>query len=331
MARFLLGIDISRPPSASRRGDLEARLQKLDLLSASVEIAAKAFKEATPHAAGIRGGLRLRNGFVYLKTAVASGSDRRVPPREMRPPATRVATPRGLALRLELTALALAQASHRAGRRAAENPLPLRPDTSDESPIGWIDLVASPAQFRGSGRTVSTVNDKKFRQVQSGLQRLRDARLVALPQRKIGARDATIYEDFRLLDEQGGREVGEPLDYHVPKISEPTFELPAAFINNGWVHVLEDSEISLLLMVACGLGKNPGEDVAIPGEVRLLQYGISRDAFDSHFVLDRMGLLDVQEVGRRGDGRAEDYEQMGRCCTGFDCCLKALSKTPSND
>ena len=24
-----------------------------------------------------------------------------------------------------------------------------------------------------------------------------------------------------------------------------------------------------------------------------------------------MGLLDVQEVGRRGDGRAEDYEQNG--------------------
>jgi len=155
------------------------------------------------------------------------------------------------------------------------------------------------------------VNDKKFRQVQSGLQRLRDAQLVALPQRKIGARDATIYEDFRLLDERGGREVGEPLDYHVPKSSEPTFELPAAFINNGWVHVLEDTEISLLLMVACGLGKNPGADVAIPGEVRLLQYGISKDAFDSHFLLNRMGLLNVQEVGRHEDGRAEDYEQNG--------------------
>ena len=41
---------------------------------------------------------------------------------------------------------------------------------------------------------------------------------------------------------------------------------PISLISNGWVHVLEDSEISLLLMVACGLGRLQLEDgaVAIP-------------------------------------------------------------------
>src|SRR4029450_3424007 len=145
----------------------------------------------------------------------------------------------------------------------------------------------------------------------SALQRLSDAQLVALTRRKKGGSDATVYENFRLLDERGGRAVGEPLDYHVPKTRELTFELPAAFFNHGWVHVLEDSEISLLMMVACGLGRNLGEDVALPGEVRLLHYAISRDAFDSHFLLTRLGLLSVQEIGRHDDGRAEDYQQSG--------------------
>lgn len=301
---------LSRPPSSTRQADLVRRIRKLDLLRASVEQAIEAFKVATRSADGAKD-LRLRHGFVYLKTPLTSGSDRRVPPRNVRPPATRIATSRGLALRLELTALALAQATHRAGR-AAKNRLPLRPDSSDESPIGWIDLVASPAEYRRTPRSYSTVDDKKFRQVQSALRRLSDAQLVDLPRLNIGQRDATDYENFRLLDERGGREVGPPIDYQVPKIGDPTFKFPAAFINNGWIHVLEDSEISFLLMVACGLGRNPGEeDIAIPAEVRLLHYGISRDAFDSHFLLERLGLLNVQEVGRHDDGRAENYDQDG--------------------
>lgn len=91
-----------------------------------------------------------------------------------------------------------------------------------------------------------------------------------------------------------------------------TFKVPAAFMTNGWIHVLEDSEIALLLMTACGRGRNPGEnDVAIPGEVRLRQYGISRDSFEAHYLLKQLGLLHVDEVGRHEDGRAEDYSQDG--------------------
>jgi hypothetical protein len=55
----------------------------------------------------------------------------------------------------------------------------------------------------------------------------------------------------------------------VPQAGESCFDVPISFISNGWVHVLEDSEISLLLMVAWGLGRLQLEDgaVAIPHSV----------------------------------------------------------------
>jgi hypothetical protein len=87
------------------------------------------------------------------------------------------------------------------------------------------------------------------------------------------------------------------------------------FVMNGWLHVLEDSEITLLLMVACGRGTlvatseaaiSPGE-VAIPAEVRLRRYGIHRDPFSAaRKTLEWFGLLDVREVARHFDGRGED-------------------------
>jgi hypothetical protein len=84
---------------------------------------------------------------------------------------------------------------------------------------------------------------------------------------------------------------------------------------NGCFHVLEDAEITLLLMVACGRGTLvatskadlvPGE-VAIPAEVRLRGYGIHRDPFSAACkTLEWFGLLGVREVARHFDGRGED-------------------------
>lgn len=48
--------------------------------------------------------------------------------------------------------------------------------------------------------------------------------------------------------------------------------LAASFLTNGRLHLLEDGEIVMLLMVACGCGRLPDSEpvVAIPGSVRLL-------------------------------------------------------------
>lgn len=212
-------------------------------------------------------------------------------------------------MRLELIALAAAQARYRTGARP-DNQLPLRPTASAEHPIGWVDLLASSAEARGKGRTRMGVLDKKVRNVQTALQTLEAAQLVELPN---AGNAHGKYEHFQLLDERGSRTTGAPLRYEVPRARDAgVLQLPAAFITEGWVHVLEDSEITLLLMVACGRGRNPGEEsVAIAADIRLLHYGISRDSFGAHVMLSKLGLLDVEEVGRHDTGRAVDYNTDG--------------------
>jgi hypothetical protein len=280
--------------------------------------------------------LHLRTGFAFQSEPAPSGSDRRAPARELRPPATRIARSKGVALPLELLAIAVAQALKRRGAKVVPNPLRVWPEHSD---VGWIDLVASDAKASGQGRNRLTENDKKLRHVQNALQVLQEAELVRLPNRSAtnGA-----YEGFLLLDERGGRGAGEPLDYRVPKASESCFRLPSSFISNAWVHVLEDSEISLLLMVACRLGSLRLEDgaVAIPATVRSLHYGIGRDSFGSAcHMLEAAGLLHVEKVARHADGRAQDYRLEGASLDrlrllpeGFDrAAMETLRETIDND
>jgi hypothetical protein len=115
-----------------------------------------------------------------------------------------------------------------------------------------------------------------------------------------------------LLDERGGRPYAEPLEYVVPTPKEGTFGIPAGLITNGWIHVLEDAEVALLLMTACKVGSiTTGDVVAVPGEIRLLHYGIGRDAFEAHRMLTQLDLLHVDEVARHDDGRAMDYSDDG--------------------
>lgn len=53
--------------------------------------------------------------------------------------------------------------------------------------------------------------------------------------------------------------------------------LPSSRFYNGWIHVLEDSELALLLMIS-GLHARFGYDrqVYLDGDTRLLQFGIGR-------------------------------------------------------
>lgn len=303
--------DPRRPPNVRQAEAWKRRLRRVAVMAGSVEHARAAFEQASrsprrgnPHH------LRLRPGFVYRTEPVPEeSSDRRVPPREDRPPATRVASSRGAALRLELTALALAQARHRSGARG-RNELPLRPPNRTTN--GWTDLLATEARPQGRGLTRATVTDKQMRALQTALKTLERAGLVDLPNRQ---QPRGFAEGFELLDEEGPRS-GTPLPYAVPPSpkasAQQLVQLPWSFITQGWVHVLEDSEITLLLMVACGRGGLSGEDgIAIPADVRLLNYGISRDAFASHALLHRLGLIDVVEINRHADGRVIDHAEHG--------------------
>lgn len=295
---------LERPLTAKQRSALERRVARL-----------KATRGGVTHATAVGAllasdlkDLRLRPGFVVRSTDVEGrgASDRSLPPREERPPATRIQSSRGSALRLELIAIALQQARHKKAGARADNPLPVRPPRgSGDRNYGWIDLIASEPETYLEGHNHLTPDDKKVRQVESAVDRLASAGLV-----KTVAAGRKTYDGFQLLDERGGadRPGAAWRDYTIPPRGERCVELPATFITQGWVHVLEDSEIALLLMVACGVGSLPDEPdglVAIPSSFRLLRYGIGRDSYSAaHRTLKLLGLLEVIEVGRHEDGKA---------------------------
>lgn len=299
-------LDFSRPPNARESDALTRRLSRLERSEASVSASVQHFAvmsaDRKPSDA-----LRFRVGYSVLASpANPGGSDRVLPPRENRPPVTRLMSPRGAALRLHLLALADAQFRGRPGR-ATKNVRPIR-TVSPEEP-GWSSLLASEAVMKGDGKVYMTAKDKRVRQIQSALDALKVAGLVELPHY---ARGAGKYEEFELLEETSGMVPGDdPIRYLVPKMSESTFWLPDGFVTEGWVHLLADTEIALLLMVACGRHSIESEAVAIPAFHRVQHYGVGRDAFEAHLWLQRFGLLEVHEVGRHSDGRSEEYEEEG--------------------
>ncbi|GAA1868706.1 hypothetical protein [Myceligenerans crystallogenes] len=129
--------DFGRPLTGKRRQALSKRLARLEsaAMSGSVDGARTAFKRLA--GGELRRALRVRNGFAYWADAPESrtASDRSLPPKEDRPPAARIMSPRGVALRFMLTAIALQQAWHpRAGSRAT-NDVPIWPATSKDH--GW--------------------------------------------------------------------------------------------------------------------------------------------------------------------------------------------------
>ncbi|ABL84144.1 MULTISPECIES: hypothetical protein [unclassified Nocardioides] len=305
MPKFL-GFDVSGPPNQRERDSLERRRTRLEQAQDSVATSVSKYVDMVDAARKRVDRIQFRTGYAYRSTAASTASDRAAPPRDERPPATRLLTPRGAALRFHILALAEGQIRTRAGATPS-NRRPLRPDYDNK--VGWTDLLASSAQWAGSGRVVMSAQDKRLRQVTSSLDLLEASGLVRLP-RKTRAKGK--YEEFELLDETTSRKPPEePLPYTVPKRSESVFSLPVEFVTRGWVHVLEDSEIAVLLMTASGVGSIDPAHVAIPARVRLQHYGIGPDAFEAHRWLERFGLIDVFEVGRNSDGTAENFAEEG--------------------
>ncbi|MGW4412646.1 hypothetical protein ACWEJ6_52260 [Nonomuraea sp. NPDC004702] len=268
--------------------------------------------------------VRVRSRFVYRSQPAAGDlSDRRLPPRQDRPPATRVLSARGIALRFYLIALVAAQMrTARAGGRPG-NDLSLIAGGDD---TGWIDLIAVPVEDQRSGMYSASRSSKKQRQVVSALRSLSEAdvQLVRLPE---AAKKSGKYQNFQLCDEGGARSNGEVPDYVVPRANEDTFDLPAGLFTNGWIHLLEDTELAFLMMMAHASRHAPGGWIRIPGGSRLLHYGIGWDAYEAHKTLQAFGLLNVHvDENRFEDGKVKNYGKGGQtrmhklrlCHDGFD-------------
>ncbi|TWX34991.1 hypothetical protein ES689_14205 [Frigoribacterium sp. ACAM 257] len=314
----MVTIDFSRTPTPKERLSLEARRHRLDQPD-YVQQVQQVYEvmpgKLTPSA------LVIRSAFSYrAKGANIDASDRKAPPREERPPATRLRTSRGAALRFGITLIALAQKNRKPGAKARLSRLDID-IAGSASELGWADLLASDAVNSNSGGVFITARNKRARSVRSALEALRDAGLVDIPG-KPGDRNR--FEDFVLLNEGGVGAVGEAEEYTVPGKAERTFTVPSGFVSNGWLHLLEDSEIALLLMVASGRGGwAQGGLLAMPAETRLRHYGMHRDGYSSaRKTLEWFGLLQVEEVGRHSDGRAEEGDlrlhRLGLKADGFD-------------
>ncbi|CAN5875737.1 hypothetical protein BH09ACT7_BH09ACT7_29070 [soil metagenome] len=286
---------ISRPPTARERVVLVQRLARLTAMESSVADANAKIQELVDGRVSPPGDLRIRHGFIRLHSAprTADTTSRRGTERYERPPSTRVLSPRGLALSLELTLLLDAQMRLLPGQLIGGNERAIKAENTKD---GWTDYVATDAQKADKGQVYKSVRDKKVRHIQSGLVRLAAEKLIHLPADDRGQRD---YAGFTLLlDDARGRGDNDP--YKVPDGEDEYFTVPLTLFTNAWIHVLEDSELVVLLIAArmrCRHGETPQP---LPSGPRKLNFGLTKDSYEAaHRVLDYLSILDVIADWRR--------------------------------
>ena len=287
------------------RQGIERRLDRLDRIEPMLGDAGEHLQTA----GRLPEEVRIRSRFVRRTTPASSdASDRKLPPRPERPPAMRLLSPRGIALRLYMIALCEAQSRARSGETASND----RRLVAGGEETGWIDLVAAPVQAEGRGATLISRADKKRRMLTSALDALshQEVQLVHLPKGDHPkAREK--YEKFRLLDEGGAR--GGEVPYYVrpPKEERNVFSLPSTLFTNGWIHLLENTELAFLMMIANEM-RSQGQFVKISGNSRILYYGFGRDAYKAHLTLARFGLIHVVIAENRfWDMKVKDYGEGG--------------------
>ena len=295
------------PSNGRELAKLRKRRDRLNAKAASVDQATWSTRAV---ASGIPA-VYVRNEFVDMALSGlqvrGDPSDRRVWVKEDRPPAARLISPRGAALRVYLTALLEAQARTRPGQRPGNTrPLATRPG----GVISWIDLLGSEAESYGQGRHRMSVSAKKTRQMQNAIDRLAKEELVELT--RTGEPGTRKYEGFVLMHEGGRRPHGPNMPYHVPVVPpEQAFPVPVTLWANGWLHVLEDSELAFILMMAA-YHHSMGGQFTIDADTRLLRFGMTHDGYEAHMMLSQLGLVTVTpDDRRRPDGTVEDFNSEG--------------------
>ena len=110
------------------------------------------------------------------------------------------------------------------------------------------------------------------------------------------------YEGFLLNMEDGRRQWSNDL-YRVPDEDRDFFTVPLTLFTRGWIYVLEDSELALVLITARNRSLHGDEEQPLRGGTRVTNYGLGPDSFEAHPVLDYLGLIDVSSDYRRRPGR----------------------------
>ncbi|MCA2304877.1 hypothetical protein JF770_15020 [Mycobacterium intracellulare] len=304
--QFFFDLSIARPPNGRERAVLKTRLNRLAQMEQSAAHAGTQLQEQLQRRVTSPGDVRIRHGFVRLLNtdSAADTTNRNATRRDQRPPSTRLMSPRGRALSFFLTTLFEAQMRLAPGQAATRNELPLK---AENDLIGWTDYIAADAQDATEGRIFVDVPTKKARQIQSSLVRLHNENLISLPPAKGRHRR---YQDF-VLKREDARPRGDNSVYRVPE--HEFFTVPVSLFTKGWIHVLEDSELVLLLIAARMHAEHGDVPQPLPSGPRKLHYGLSRDSFEAgHRVLDYLGILDViSDYQRNDDGKVDGFADRG--------------------
>jgi hypothetical protein len=229
----------------------------------------------------------VRSSFVARKKFLLIEGDRDKTPRP-KPPAADIVRSRGLALRLELALLFVQQCSRKPGAR-------LRPVVAQGDELGLINLFATGTRRKGATSFRKQRSEMRATQVRNALDILNRRGLVELGP---ALDHSSSYERMWLRSEGGPAPGKDPSRYKELTTAEPTVSLPIAFFTKGWIQVLSDSEIWNWLAFRqqgrmTAADSPPGKDLALPAVQRLGWYDLTRDAWDTHIMLDRLGLMTV--------------------------------------
>ncbi|MGH3441947.1 MAG: hypothetical protein ACRDUY_07865 [Nitriliruptorales bacterium] len=223
--------------------------------------------------------IRVRPAFIHLSES------RTVDGKPVKPPVTQLLRPRGIALRFYLLALYEAQC-----RRTSTSCVAMKLHHGDGA-VTWVDLVAVDAEGDRRTKERRTRLDNRIRQVKGALETLHGLGMVEIP-RFGGTRR---FAEFTLMHEAGRGDLASPRTYAPPKANEAVIDIPVQFFLNGWVHVLQPTEIATWLMFRHLAIRYPGEHaehgVYVYGDTREDEYGLKRDAYEGHAMLRELGLL----------------------------------------
>lgn len=126
------------------------------------------------------------------------------------------------------------------------------------------------------------------------------------------ARGQRDYDRFTLLRDDA-RPTGDNDEYKVPDVEADYFTVPLTLFTNGWIHVLEDSELVLLLITARFHRKYGDTPQPMSSGPRKLNYGLTKDSYESaHRILDYLKIISViADWNRTSDGKVSAIRERG--------------------
>ena len=207
---------------------------------------------------------------------------------------------RGCALQFFLTALFEAQCRTRPEHVVSPSTRPLKPLPQAAGQASWVDLVgasADPTRRISGGRSINNI-ERRARQIRQALLTLASdgGQLVEFADPSASRH----YRSFYLMNE-ARRDIGSAVRYAVPGVMETNvFRLDTGLLTNGWVNILEDTELAFLFMVADLQARASDSDpVPVDGQTRVGYYCLGTDGYQSYHLLERVGLLRVARPAAR--------------------------------